>query len=1077
MPHKIRHQTTLVDIDFYRKNNPDLQGKTDQQLVSHYNKYGKYEGRPPTLLSTQELSDNDELDLVFYRQTYPDLHNKTDIELLSHYRHHGKYEGRLPNNKSAKINILYKNDLLDYSTLKTTIHFTGSLELVDKWRNYPDLFNNYLLTIKHPLADICFYKLNENIVFKDKILSIHCYKLENLDRFFRNIIHTYSPDHHIIITFIEYHNNYELISNIMQSVTLLQIPNKGADIGGKLITMMYLLSENISFKYCLFVHSKSNDEHRNSMLQPFIHISKHINELITDHNVDIIVPYFQTYNYCKNTQGMFLELSQLLDYLGIPNVDLKDNFTFNGTNTFVLSYRYINSFKEYLHILYNHLNKENDFDNMWFKTVNKSSDRTIQQNFTKYKKQHSIGNAWESRRLNGPCKRNNSYEHLFERIWLGYATKNNLKHVVLPNNHDYRLHNNVSQYTTDKELLDHYINYGATVTLLNPTHTPAYRPAYTSNKSILSQATPYKERFAQEINTINNDKNNIIVFDMKHMAGGAYIFLENIICKYSNTYNFIIIRETPDLSIHISLNDAQLIKSNIDLIQLNTYLTNIKYDFIFINSLATQSNRYKEFVNTLKDYKIGISHDFSLLYNEIQPTGISNLSRARDESYYNLIITQNEINNTTMGLKTSITCAMPDYVYKGNLINTNNNKINIVVIGAISPIKGSAFYNKLWAYLIENNLTNKYDLKILGFINGEYGDSLSRPYNDMDEFNRKLLEYQPNIILEASIWPETWSYTLTLAKTTALPILFLKKSFPSVIQNRLIGYHSAHSFSDIYSCLKLIDRHNQPFFYTVTNQLAFPRFYESLFSGNYIENIIVITSKIVVSNIKYSYVNTRSIYTSEERFTQTLDTINSIKTYFNKNYFKIILVDNSIFSTDQIVILTNNVDIFIGRDTMDNIDYETDVEEIKGFGEAAQMNEVNKYIETNNISFKNLFKISGRYLLNNRFNYEEFNNNKNNFKLAVEVIARNPHISEYYYTSLFKISYNYFNCFVFTIKELLCKREILGNVNSFGYEQQLPKLLNAICDNTDSFKMIDTLGLTQNISVWKKSHYKEQLNI
>ena len=1079
MPSKIKHRTTVFDTDFYRKNNPDLHGKSDRQLVSHYMKHGKYEGRLPNALSTNGLStngllDTNELDVDFYRKSNPDLHNKTDRELIYHYRKHGKYEGRLPNNKSAITNILYKNDLLDYSTLGTTIKFTGNHELVDRWRKYPDLFNNYLLTIKHPLADIFVYKLKENIIFKDKILSIHCYKLENIDMFFRNIIQTYSPDHHIIITFTEYHTNYELISNIIQSVTLLQIPNKGADIGGKLITMMYLLSTNISFKYCLFVHSKSDNENRNSMLLPFIHSSKYINELITENNVDIIVPDFHTFNYCKNTENMFTELSQLFGFLGVvDNINFKYNFMFNGTNTFVLSYKYINSLKECLHILYNHLNAGNDFDNMWFNNANKSFDQTIQQNFARYKTERSIGNAWESRRLNGPSKRNNSYEHLFERIWITYAINTKLNHFVMPNNDDYRLHNTMLKYKTDTEILEHYIKYGLSSILLNPTHTPAYN----NPKSSASETSLYKQRFNQEIYSPNNDKNNIVVFDMKYMSGGAYIFLENIICKYSNKYNFIIIRETTDSTIHISLNDAQLIKTNIDFIQLQTYLTNLKYDFIFINSLATQSNSYKEFINTLTDYKIGISHDFSLLYNEVQPINISKLSHARDESYYNLIITQNEINNLTMKLNTSITCAMPDYIYKGSLINTNNNKIHIAVIGAISVIKGCEFYNKLWSYFIATNLTNKYDLKIIGYINGEYGDNLSMPYNDMDEFNRKLLEYKPNIILEASRWPETWSYTLTLAKTTTLPILFLEKPFSSVINNRLIGYHSAHSFTDISSCLKLINSHHQPFFYTVNNQMAFPRFYESLFSGNYIENIIVITSKIIVSNIKYSYVNTRSIYTSEERLTQTLDTINSIKTFFNNKYFKIVLVDNSIFTTDQLGILTNNVDIFIGRDTIDNIDYETDVEEIKGFGEAAQMNEVNKYIEKNNISFKNLFKISGRYLLNNIFNYEQFNNNKNNFKLAAEVIARNPHVSEYYYTSLFKISYNYFHCFVFTIKELLCKREILGNINSFGYEQQLPKLLNTICNNTESFKTIDTLGLTQNISVWNKSQYGEQLNI
>jgi hypothetical protein len=198
----------------------------------------------------------------------------------------------------------------------------------------------------------------------------------------------------------------------------------------------------------------------------------------------------------------------------------------------------------------------------------------------------------------------------------------------------------------------------------------------------------------------------------------------------------------------------------------------------------------------------------------------------------------------------------------------------------------------------------------------------------------------------------------------------------------------------------------QTHFYTIKNVLSFPRFYESLFNGNYIENIILITSKIIVSNNNYTYVSTRSIYTPEERFTQTIDTINSVKKYFNNKYYKIILVDNSILNDEQNKILKANVDIFISRDKMENIDNETDIIMRKGIGESAQLNEVNKYLLNNNISFKNLFKISGRYLLNENFDYMNFNNNKNNFKLAVEVMNKNPNVNNYYYTSLFKISYN-----------------------------------------------------------------------
>jgi hypothetical protein len=347
-------------------------------------------------------------DIGLYKYYYPELNNLPLSDLLTHYIHH-RHIG-LPN-------------------IKTSISFEGNIELSNKVLNYPDLFNKYLLSIKNPFADVSFYKIQENVVFKDKIVSIHCYKLENIDSYFRQIIQIYSVDHHIIITFSEYHTNYNLIRDIMPSVTLLQIKNKGADIGSKLITMMYLLKENWPVKYCLFVHSKSDPIHRSNMLGPFIHNYSSINALI-DNNMDIIVPDYHNFNDCKNTNHMFNELSQLFEYIGVPDVKFDSTFLFNGTNTFVLSYRYIYSLKEHLHILYNHLNEGNDFDNMWYKKANKSN-RTICQNYDQYINKNLIGNSWESRRRGGPCRRNNSYEHLFERLWIKYAVHNQFNYAVL----------------------------------------------------------------------------------------------------------------------------------------------------------------------------------------------------------------------------------------------------------------------------------------------------------------------------------------------------------------------------------------------------------------------------------------------------------------------------------------------------------------------------------------------------------------------------------------------------------------------------------------------------------------------
>jgi len=697
----------------------------------------------------------------------------------------------------------------------------------------------------------------------------------------------------------------------------------------------------------------------------------------------------------------------------------------------------------------------------------------------------------ELHRQTNPALKNKTDEQIIKHYFRSRKDKKNVEEEdKLDINMDinfYKKNNPVLQDKTDKQVIEHYMLYEKKEGRLINENTLEY--IYANKSQILENPVntqfyifkcndPLWSPYKLEETCINNNFKNIIVFDMKWMGGGAYNYLQNIIQKYKKNYNFIIVRETEDLNIYVSLNDEALLKRNITVNHVPNFINNIGYEFIFINSLATQSNDYIKMVDNINCCcKIGITHDFSILYKEVHPF-ILNLTQIRDELFYNLIITQDEMNNINMNLKTSITCKMPDYYHAGDRVNTKNDKINIAVIGAISNIKGKLFYEKMLNYFETNNLTYKYNFQIIGYSSGNILKNYSSPYYSITEFNEILIRYKPNIIIEASTTPESWSYTTTLAKTTRLPIVYLDKSFSSVIKNRLTKYYNkGYTFSNIQECLQLIDDKSQNYFYTIKNEMVFPRLYESIFSGNFTENIIVITSKIIVSSTAYSYTAQRSIYSTDERFMQTLDTINSIRKYFNNKYYKIILVDNSRLSEEQKITLKNNVDILLGRDDMeeiDKVDYETDIVINKGFGEAAQLNEANKYIKKHNLSFKNLFKISGRYLLNDNFNYEHFNNNKNNFKLAVEIIKNNPLINNYYYTSFFKISYNYFDKYKMSIELLLTNRYILSEC--INYEQELPNTIKYF-SGAESFQYVNKLGLTQNISVWNKELYAEQLYV
>ena len=130
--------------------------------------------------------------------------------------------------------------------------------------------------------------------------------------------------------------------------------------------------------------------------------------------------------------------------------------------------------------------------------------------------------------------------------------------------------------------------------LINPQLTPAYILKKQYNYVNMNQNNNFINIFKKSGDIhINNNKPNIFVVDMLNMDGGAYIYLQNLIDKYASNYNFLIAREMGSHGSHgiinITFNDDYFIKTCQDTNELKVFLNNTSYDFIFINSLATQS--------------------------------------------------------------------------------------------------------------------------------------------------------------------------------------------------------------------------------------------------------------------------------------------------------------------------------------------------------------------------------------------------------------------------------------------------------------------------------------------------------
>lgn len=220
------------------------------------------------------------------------------------------------------------------------------------------------------------------------------------------------------------------------------------------------------------------------------------------------------------------------------------------------------------------------------------------------------------------------------------------------------------------------------------------------------------------------------------------------------------------------------------------------------------------------------------------------------------------------------------------------------------------------------------------------------------------------------------------------------------------------------------------------------------------KNIVFISSKIYTSDQKFTYTDKRSIYTTKERFSQTMQTIASIKKYI-KNVF-IILVDNSSFTYDEYNTLNFSVDAFLNITTNRVVNEYTDEKTTKLYGELAQTAIMAAFLRENaqKIKCNQFFKISGRYLVNKSFDFKIYDNNDNIFKKNEKVLDR-----EYYYTSLYKIGGSMLSAYIEVILNMF--NESVGN--SMYDDKEWEVVLH---DKIKKYKTVDCLGITQNISVW-----------
>lgn len=212
------------------------------------------------------------------------------------------------------------------------------------------------------------------------------------------------------------------------------------------------------------------------------------------------------------------------------------------------------------------------------------------------------------------------------------------------------------------------------------------------------------------------------------------------------------------------------------------------------------------------------------------------------------------------------------------------------------------------------------------------------------------------------------------------------------------------------------------------------------------QDLFVITSVINTGNRPWSYTGVRSCYTKEERLTQTLGTINSIRK-LNDNSL-ILLVECSDIDESMTNTLKSKVDFFL--QTYDNsyVRYACLDTNKKGFGEIMKLEQACKFIKDNNIKFNRLFKISGRYFLNESFNK---NNYDNNDKFTFRMFGPNAGS-----TVLYSVPFSHFELYIEKVTDT-CK--FYNDNPPTGLETIIP----IVCKPRNE---IETLGVSGYVGVF-----------
>jgi hypothetical protein len=343
--------------------------------------------------------------------------------------------------------------------------------------------------------------------------------------------------------------------------------------------------------------------------------------------------------------------------------------------------------------------------------------------------------------------------------------------------------------------------------------------------------------------------------------------------------------------------------------------------------------------------------------------------------------------------------------YNNNILKNNNkevdknNKIHISIIGRIAEEKlPIIFFEKLCN--ISKSINEYANINIYGMkdeiFNKEYVLKFDNLINTSKIIHHNFVNpheideiYKVTDILLIPSSYETGSFTCIEAYSHGIPVICRNVyGLKYMVNDGVTGYlcnNDDEIIEKLVNIKKFINLNNEiikkeSFKYNIINKIydlevIINNCYNNLYSN---KNIIIITSVINTVDSELSYYYKRSVFSIEERYKQTLKSIISIKNKIPNS--EILFCECSDLSDYNSIEkdIAKNVNYYFNFFGNESIKSNVN-SKLKGYGEASILLEgINKLLSMKK-NYKNIFKLSGRYYLNDKFNYEMFNNSKNIF--------------------------------------------------------------------------------------------------